>query len=745
MPLKTVKAPCLENVAGTVIVPDSLWASEISRCILPKDTGVLFGKKIISVRDFVGERCPSTNTVIPSSMQRAIIRKLLKNTETKYFKTASNGTVNLFSRSISALKKNGIAPEEFENILQTRGGEPEADLLKIYFKYESELSAREFLDEESLYNFKPPKEDVALIGFDFLEPWMDKLNGTFFEIIPKEQPPEAYSFNSPLDEISFLAEKLASLPKNTGIYTLNDEIAWQLLEHLTGFPRFTPQASLTASRLFNHKYPAMAKFADLAKIAFALLKAEPAQKARNSSYISHFYSHLTRLEYEYSDELVSKDEFLSLLFDNLPSYPLPDFIKFVPMETAGLFQFDIAFLPRANEGLLPQASISRDFFTSIDLSPEPDERIERIFPPQSFLIKRQLKHFQRACSGKLIVTYPTHDNSGKEISASPFIINFPQTRIEPKLSRAEPPNDACGTDFQSQAALKELSNQMSAHKFSATQLEDYAECPFAYFCKHILEIEPPDEITPEVQAKDRGTLIHQILEEYFINNKNRYESAIKNGTDAGIFQTVKTIVENVFLKNSGITQKYNKDMANFFKERSLIFASSLLETELEFLRNIPSKPVPSYFELEFDDKIDGIPIRGKIDRIDSDGTYLTVIDYKTGDTSSVKSGIEKGQKLQLPIYAEMARRLLKKEPIAAFLYSVKERKRSGIAKKELNKSSIGLPTHHYLVTNEKWDELIDIGLKTACEYAKKIKEGKFRSSPHKCKEYCDWKDVCRWN
>ena len=53
----------------------------------------------------------------------------------------------------------------------------------------------------------------------------------------------------------------------------------------------------------------------------------------------------------------------------------------------------------------------------------------------------------------------------------------------------------------------------SEYRFSASQLETYIACPFQFFCKYVLKLEPAerrDEIDEDYT--ERGSKIHDILE-----------------------------------------------------------------------------------------------------------------------------------------------------------------------------------------------------------------------------------------
>jgi len=53
------------------------------------------------------------------------------------------------------------------------------------------------------------------------------------------------------------------------------------------------------------------------------------------------------------------------------------------------------------------------------------------------------------------------------------------------------------------------------HVFSVNQLEKYAACPFRFFCDRVLRLGQPEEFREDVEAKDRGVVVHEILRRFF--------------------------------------------------------------------------------------------------------------------------------------------------------------------------------------------------------------------------------------
>ena len=69
--------------------------------------------------------------------------------------------------------------------------------------------------------------------------------------------------------------------------------------------------------------------------------------------------------------------------------------------------------------------------------------------------------------------------------------------------------------------LKEKLNEISEGEFSATQLENYAKCPYKYFVENVLRLETIAEPVEELEAFEYGSLIHSILYEFYTKLKEK--------------------------------------------------------------------------------------------------------------------------------------------------------------------------------------------------------------------------------
>lgn len=215
------------------------------------------------------------------------------------------------------------------------------------------------------------------------------------------------------------------------------------------------------------------------------------------------------------------------------------------------------------------------------------------------------------------------------------------------------------------------------HVTSATRLEGWAACPFAYLLRDILGVEevenPEDQL--QITPRDQGSLVHEILEKFIVADLARLpeERPAPGGPWSEsdrkrIFEIGERVCSHY--ETHGLTGR-----AIFWKrDKRRIFADleRFLQHDDEYRSSHGTVPIAA--ELAF-----GLPgathptvtlglpdgrsvrFRGKADRVDIDAdSVLHVVDYKTGTAKSYAGLSEDnpdlgGRKLQLAIYGQAAR------------------------------------------------------------------------------------------
>lgn len=306
-------------------------------------------------------------------------------------------------------------------------------------------------------------------------------------------------------------------------------------------------------------------------------------------------------------------------------------------------------------------------------------------------------------------------------------------------------------------------NSYKNRQYSISQLETYAKCPFKFFVERILNVKPVEEPTEDIEALEMGNILHNIL--YSFYTELRKQKIILDATDKNSISRCLKIINAI--AEQKISQNAFKSPLTFY-EKEKIFgigdkkSESILSRFIEYEAENNKDYYPTYFEVRFgsirdensDDqisnaepiKIDGIKLKGKIDRIDlskSDDSF-SIVDYKLSGKKPTFRELKEGISLQLPVYLFAASELLKSKynktfsPDQMIIYSLKYsvddfgKKPVSIRDKEIKTS----------------EQLIQTTLDHIKKYIEQISRGQFGLSPHEEREqlvcrYCSFEGVCR--
>lgn len=193
---------------------------------------------------------------------------------------------------------------------------------------------------------------------------------------------------------------------------------------------------------------------------------------------------------------------------------------------------------------------------------------------------------------------------------------------------------------------------------SASRAEDYAKCPFAYYCKHGLRAlaRKPAELDP----LQKGIIAHRVLEHLLRAYPGKQLSDLPR--EKRLEEIKAVITEYLDEKMGGMNEK-PKRFEYLFKRLAVVLDEVAERLAAEFQR---SEFIPVAFELSIGDNKD-IPcyeidlengskmrIRGAVDRVDTyetDGkTYLRVVDYKSSGKAFRLSDVLGGINMQMLIY-----------------------------------------------------------------------------------------------
>ncbi len=239
--------------------------------------------------------------------------------------------------------------------------------------------------------------------------------------------------------------------------------------------------------------------------------------------------------------------------------------------------------------------------------------------------------------------------------------------------------------------VKDLfSEDGSDFSFSASRLENYASCPFRHFVRYGLF--PEEDRLFEIDSPAVGTVYHEALLRL---SRRLSEPAVKAGIDitdpASLWMTVTdeelsamlaSIIED--LRVTGLGGLLSAGAAESYR------VDRMQKVCLEFARRMVAQVRKGrigamYFETGFgrgkrfpsikvETSRGTVHVEGRIDRIDllrgEDGSFIKIIDYKSGSTKFDKSKVRRGLALQLSTYLEGALGDGRSKPAGMFYFRI---------------------------------------------------------------------------
>ncbi len=403
-----------------------------------------------------------------------------------------------------------------------------------------------------------------------------------------------------------------------------------------------------------------------------------------------------------------------------------DSVRVVPFELAAGLEPRILFFGGAIEESLPSRPM---------IDPILPERVKKEIglPSLEYSLSRQKRYFKRILNSSRMEPYfscPSADGDNL-LLPSPFLewgsiltAALPNIFTEENLlvmdgSRkgleADLPTGQAGSgnSIKGKETLKELSIRTSAvvgGHISVTSIDSYRRCPQKFYIERILGLYIEEPPSFEVEAMLWGNLAHRTMEHLFRDGDvepDRMEGKLFKGLEDA-------------LKKFPIGSFWASVAEEIF--RTLLPLLIKQETEIR-----EEGFHPHEIEKKISAELDGLKLRGKIDRIDinsqlteedKENKVVRILDYKTG--------LPDRESLQLPLYALMWQKENPDTVEKVGVYSLRQGKIT------------------WYPSKGGTDKYLEASLIKAEEIASNIREGTFPSEPHNAQEcrYCFYSPLC---
>ncbi len=288
----------------------------------------------------------------------------------------------------------------------------------------------------------------------------------------------------------------------------------------------------------------------------------------------------------------------------------------------------------------------------------------------------------------------------------PILYCEDELQILTPLNRGGPQK---GVTFTDSGSLELINAHFGPkHPFKVTRLEVYRNCPYRYYLRAVLGLEPAEEPTAEPEGRLLGTVLHSLLERLF------KEQPDSERIDEKLLDFLVTELErrrlNPFLRLW--IEDWVKARKDWFRDQELARAEGSWRVDPGWLER----------DLELSFEKEGFRLRGRVDRVDWRGNCARVLDYKTGKEQYFKRKIATGESIQLPLYSEMIRRLEKAEVDSFGIYSFLDSKLVQITQpREAMRAAVGF----------------------ASDAVSGIREGLFEARESQTCRYCEYNEFCQ--
>jgi ATP-dependent helicase/nuclease subunit B len=183
-------------------------------------------------------------------------------------------------------------------------------------------------------------------------------------------------------------------------------------------------------------------------------------------------------------------------------------------------------------------------------------------------------------------------------------------------------------------------------RLSASAFEALRACPYRFFAERVLRLSELDELDDEVEKRDYGTWLHDVLDVFHRERGEPRDAA----TDETRLREIGETVRAAMGLDAAAFLPYDASFAGFVPR----YVKWLHDRERLGWRWQSGESEASRAPPE----LEGLEIYGRIDRIDrregKDGPTLELIDYKTGSVEKLKETLrEPLEDTQLAFYAAL--------------------------------------------------------------------------------------------
>lgn len=308
-------------------------------------------------------------------------------------------------------------------------------------------------------------------------------------------------------------------------------------------------------------------------------------------------------------------------------------------------------------------------------------------------------HFYRLLHhcDELFVTYSTATEAIGSNEPSRYLM-----QLEMELSRLNPnvtiSKRTYSLDAKREDEVKEITktkeiklrmDELFAKSTSASMIKKYLECPLDFYFRYVMDFGEEESVEEEIENSTFGSFIHETLEELytpFARFNKEGEKVVPPPVNITSYDVEKMLEEFKLVIYQKFMKHFNNDKDAFLKGKNYLsyqmaidLTQRFLKSEVQFLAQQTEKVFIESLERKYEAEIEvevgnekkKVKLLGYIDRVDSIGDKIRIIDYKSGKV--VDEDVEfrsRDKDLEATIGSLKSRKHLLQLLNYAFLYNV---------------------------------------------------------------------------
>ena len=168
---------------------------------------------------------------------------------------------------------------------------------------------------------------------------------------------------------------------------------------------------------------------------------------------------------------------------------------------------------------------------------------------------------------------------------------------------------------------------LKAREFSPSAIDTYLSCGLQFYYHYALRLSERDELSEDIEQRDIGTIVHEVLEGFFMARKGRPLNIMEKDYGEIIEEAGKVFDARLKGHNAGFEYLIKRQV-----ERRL---RDILDYHRDNLAGITILDCETLLAAELPTKYGTIKLKGRADRVDQRGGTIHILDYKTGVRAAV--------------------------------------------------------------------------------------------------------------